>query len=216
LATRLAPVALLFMLLSVAACGAGLPATGTVARGAGPGRTTTAPSVTVAPSAEPPTTRPNEGDVEGVQEGRPELAIEALASDVLEISVTDTTAKAWRISVSGPNPHDRLELVVETSDVTAGIEVDEIVGDQVISTNDLTRMPDDPTVAAGGCHRTLGICYASDGIKLTPGHGTLMATFRFRDPNRPIAVTGATAGWPAEPFILGDWRESQTFKSWDR
>jgi len=162
-----------------------------------------------------PTIVPPEGDVEGAQEGAPELAIESDGPDSLEISVADSTAKAWRIRISGTNPTDRLELIVETGDIAPGIHVDEIVGGEVVSTDDLTRMPDEPTVAAGGCHRTVGVCFSSDGIHLDDANGVLTARFTFRDPSAPIAVTGSTAGWPAEPFILGDWHDSQTFKSWE-
>jgi hypothetical protein len=176
------------------------------------------PNLTPVPgSTEEPiaTPAPPEGDVDGAQEGAPELAIESDGTDSLEISVADSTAKAWRIRISGTNEADRLELIVETSDIAPGIHVDEIVGNEVVATDDLTRMPDEPTVAAGGCHRTVGVCFSSDGIKLDDANGVLTARFTFRDPSAPIAITGSTAGWPAEPFILGDWHDSQTFKSWE-
>jgi hypothetical protein len=175
------------------------------------------PDLTPVPgsSEEPtPTIAIPEGDVQGAQEGAPELAIESAGPDSLDITVADSTAKAWRIRISGTNPADRLELIVELSDIAPGIHVDEIVGNEVVSTDDLTAMPDEPTVAAGGCHRTVGVCFSSDGIHLDDTDGILTARFSFRDPSAPIAITGATAGWPAEPFILGDWHDSQTFKSW--
>jgi len=200
--------------LVVTACGASVAPTTTPVT---PTPAPVQPSLTPVPGSteEPsPTIAAPEGDVEGAQEGAPELAIEADGPDSLEVSVADSTAKAWRIRISGTNPADRLELIVETSDIAPGIHVDEIVGDEVVSTDDLTHMPGDPTVAAGGCHRSVGVCFSSDGIRLDDTNGILTARFTFQDPSAPIAITGSTANWPAEPFILGDWRDSQPFRSW--
>jgi len=214
LSTRLALLVATAALV-VTACGASVtPTVVPVTRPPVPAQ----PNLTPVPgSTEEPvvTPAPREGDVEGVQEGTPELGIESAGPDSLDITVADSTAKAWRIRISGTNRSDRLELIVETGDVAPGIHVDEIVGDEVVSTDDLTAMPDEPTVAAGGCHRTVGVCFASDDIHLDDAKGILTARFTFRDPSAPIAITGSTADWPAEPFILGDWHDSQTFKSWE-
>jgi hypothetical protein len=214
LSTRLALLVATAALV-VTACGAS--ATATVAP-VTPTPVPAQPDLTPVPGSpeEPtPTVALPEGDVDGVQEGAPELAIESDGPDSLEISVADSTAKAWRIRISGTDSADRLELIVETGDIVPAIHVDEIVGNEVVSTDDLTRMPDEPTVAAGGCHRTVDVCFSSDGIHLDDTDGVLTARFTFRDPSARIAITGSTAGWPAEPFILGDWHDSQTFKSWE-
>ena len=92
--------------------------------------------------------------------------------------------------ISGTDSADRLELIVETGDIVPAIHVDEIVGNEVVSTDDLTRMPDEPTVAAGGCHRTVDVCFSSDGIHLDDTDGVLTARFSFRDPSTRIAIDG--------------------------
>ena len=188
--------------LIAAACGAATPA-------ATPSAIPSPGSVDPQPTAQPA------GDVDGAQEGRPELAIARIGSDTLEVTVSDARAKAWRIAIAGTADTDRLELVVEIGDIVPGIRVDEIVGGEVIASDDLTRFPDEPSVAAGGCHSTIGVCFTSDGITVDEATGTLSATFRFRDPSHPFAITGSTATWPAEPFILSDWNESQTYRSWE-
>jgi hypothetical protein len=186
----------------IAACGASAPLT-------------PAPAVhpTSVPAQPDPSAAP-EGDVEGVQAGRPELAIEAVDGQTLLVTVGDATAKGWRITIAGRDAADRLELVVESSDIAPGVHVDEIVGDQVVATDDLTRMPDEPTVAAGGCHRSLAICWSSDGIDIDEAQGVVAARFHFENPSAAFAITGSTATWPAEPFILGDWHDSEVFRSW--
>jgi hypothetical protein len=214
LPTRSTPIALVLVALLAVACGAAVPATNdpTVA----PASPVVRPDLTPVPvPSVVPTALPNEGDVDGVQDGRPELTIESVTQDELRVTVMDPTAKAWRIAVTGKDAADRLELIIETGDIAPGIRIDEIVGNEVVNTDDLTRMPDQPTVSAGGCHRTLGVCFSSDTIEVGAANGIVSATFRFRDTSRPIAITGSTASWPGEPFILGDWRDSLSYRSWE-
>jgi hypothetical protein len=152
--------------------------------------------------------------VEGVQEGRPELVVESVDTDRIRVTVTDPEAKAWRIIVATRDGQDRMELYVESGDIVPGIRVDAIVGGQVVGTDDLTRMPDDPTVAAGGCHPSVMVCWASFDIE-TPGpEGALSVILGLPEPSAQFSITGGTAGWPGEPFILGEWRDSLTFATW--
>ena len=44
---------------------------------------------------------------------------------------------------------------------------------------------------------------------------TVTASFSVRlalpDPGTPLTITGGTATWPAEPFVLGPWTDTEPF-----
>jgi hypothetical protein len=203
LSPRFAPAALILSALIVVACGSGA-----VPSPASP---------TDAPSSPTPTSSPtdgNLGDVDGVQEGRPELIVEGAGDQRLLISVTDPTAKAWRIVVTRRDTEDRMELIVESGDIVHGIRVDEIIDGEVVGSDELTHMPGDPTVAAGGCHPTVQVCWASYDISLPGPDGTLSVVLGFPDPTVQVSITGGSADWPGEPFILGPWRDSLPLNTW--
>lgn len=199
-------------LVSLAACSANQPAA-----------TTPSPSAVAivrpdptpvpqsdAPTPVAPTPSANAGDVEG---GYPELTVVATDDEAMIVSVLDPSAKAWRIVVAGTGSAsgDRLEIVVETSDVEPAVEAREIQDGTLVDVMDLSNL-DDLTSAAGGCHRTLPVCVDTDGIQLpTDGNGLLSIRLELPDPAARLTITGGTAGWPAEPFILGSWTETDPF-----
>ena len=210
MSTRLAPVALVVIAFVALGCAANpaasmappIPPIGAASPASSP------------PATAPPSPRdPNQGDVKGVQAGAPELVIESAGPDSLRITDLDGAAKAWRIAVASRDSRDRLEIVVETGDVVPGIRVDEIVAGRVVGSDDLTRMPEDPTVLAGGCHRTLEVCYSSDEVGVREGQG-IAAILTFRDPKIEFSIVASSATWPGEPFILGPWHDSAPFQSW--
>jgi hypothetical protein len=111
----------------------------------------------------------------------------------------------------GAEAGDWLEIIVETGDVAMNVEVREVRDGTVVDVADLSRFVVDRTGAAGGCHGTLGVCYASDGFRLPQqGNGELLLRLDVRDVGT-LRFTGSTAGWPGEPFILGPWEETEPF-----
>lgn len=211
MSTRFAPAALVLTALLLVACGGAA-----VSSPAAPSSPSSPVSPTSSPasSPSPSSSTGNQGDVDGIQDGRPELIVEGAGPETLQISVIDPTAKAWRIVVASRDGEDRMELYVESGDVVHGIRVDEIIDGQVVGSDDLTRMPEDPTVAAGGCHPTVQVCWASFDISVPGPDGVLSVSLGFPDPSVEVSITGGTATWPGEPFNLGPWRDSQPFQTW--
>ena len=64
-------------------------------------------------------------------------------------------------------------------------------------------------MAAGGCHHTLNVCIDSSSFRFSDdGTGRLRIRIQMPDPAAGrLLVTGGTAGWPGEPFILGPWTD---------
>jgi hypothetical protein len=157
-----------------------------------------------------PSPSPKSGDVESVY---PELTIEVLDGGRLVVGVLDPAARAWRVVVSGVGAEagERMEILVETSDIGPIIEIREIRNGTVVDVADLSTIVADRIGAAGGCHSTLGVCYSSDGFRLPQqGNGELLVRLDIRDTGT-LQFTGATAGWDGEPFILGPWEETESF-----
>ena len=179
MSARTAPVVLATLaLLAVAGCAAAAPAS------TGPSFTPIAqaprPTPIAVPTSSPdpsptpdPTASPITGDVEG-NTGGPELTVEDVSADTIKVTLQDPAAKAWRLVVSGTGDRaaDRWEILVETGDVQPLITATEVRDDKVVDVMDLTGFGDG-TAAAGGCHRTLGVCLDSDGFSLpADGNGT--------------------------------------------
>src|SRR5689334_20216265 len=174
MSARTAPVLLATLaLLAVAACAAAAPAS--IAPSFTPvteaPRPTPIASPTLVPDPNPtptdaPTPTPIIGDVDGAT-GGPELTIEAVDADTIQVILQDPAAKAWRVVVAGTGQqaHDRWEINVETGDVEPVITATEIHDDQVVDTMDLSGFGDG-TAAAGGCHPSLGVCLDSDGLTI--------------------------------------------------
>src|SRR5436305_11763679 len=185
MSSRTAPVLLASLaLLGVAACASAAPVSTTpsftaIAQAPLPtpiAKPTVSPHElpTPDPTATPdPTPSPITGDVDGVA-GGPELTVEDVSSDTIQVTLDDAAAKAWRLVVAGTGDRaqDRWEILVETGDVQPVITATEVRDDKVVDVMDLSGF-EDGTAAAGGCHASLGVCLDSDGLSLPAvGNGT--------------------------------------------
>lgn len=171
------------------------------------------PTPVPVPDADPtPGPSQNVGDVDGWGDG-PELTVEFPSEDLVDVTLDDPGAKAWRLVVRGTGAlaEDRLELVVEASDVMPVITATEIQQDEVVDVMDLSGYLDG-TGAAGGCHRTLGVCIDSSWFRLPEdGDGRFAIRLQMPASGTSLLVTGGTAGWPGEPFVLGPWSDTEAF-----
>ncbi len=159
-----------------------------------------------------PAPSPNAGDVDGGGDG-PELSVEFPAADLVDVTLADPDAKAWRLVVRGTDAkaEDRLEIVVEASDVMPLITATEIQQGEIVDVMDLTGYLDG-TAAAGGCHRTLDVCIDSSWFRLPEdGDGRFAIRLQMPRAGTSLLVTGGTAGWPGEPFVLGPWSDTEPF-----
>lgn len=166
------------------------------------------PPATQAPSPDP---WPNTGDVDGFT-GGPELTIEGLDDDTILATLDDPEAKAWRLVIEGTDEleGERWEIVVETGDIGPVITATEIRDGEVVDVLDLTGFGDE-TAAAGGCHAALPVCIDSEGFDLPDGDGRFSVRLDLPDADAPLLITGGTAGWDGEPFILGEWHDTEAF-----
>jgi hypothetical protein len=212
--SRLAPLlAAALALLAVAACATPAVAPASQAPVASP---PVVPTPTPVPTAVPeptPTPTRNAGDV--VDEGRGgELTVEFPKPDLLDVTLEDSEAKAWRVIVTGTGERaaDRLEVVVEAGDVGPIVTATEVQQGEVTGSIDLSDYSDE-TMAAGGCHHTLDVCIDSSSFQFSDdGTGRLRIRLQMPDPAAGrLLITGGTAGWPGEPFILGDWTDTESF-----
>ena len=206
---RLAPTAVLLVGLVVGACSSATPGGDPITTAATPrpsGAVAGATAEPAVPSARP--TLPGSGNVDTTY---PELAVELL-DGVYRVSVTDPTAKAWRIEVlgSGPTAGDAIELIVEVGDVAPGAAAWFLVAGEYVDTLEFGSLMGMETAAAGGCHPTLEMCIGSDDISVDPATGTLTVDLETLG-DGAVAIRGATADWPEEPFVLGDWRTTAPF-----
>lgn len=176
--------------------------------------TPAAPLPTPVPDPNPtPTPPPNAGDVVGDPNG-PELSVEFPSPDVLDVTFEDADAKAWRVVVAGTGARagDRLEVVVLTGDVGPAITVTEIQAGEVVQELDLGGFMDE-TAVSGGCHRTLNVCIDSSSFAFADdGTGRIRVRFEMPDPAAgQLLLSGGIAHWPGEPFVLGEWQDTQAF-----
>jgi hypothetical protein len=211
LSARLAFPSTLLVAALVAACGVPVTADDPRPPAPTPG-TAPAPTPTLPLTGIPfvPTPPPDGGDVEA---SYPELTVEELGGGRIVAGILDPLGRAWRVVVAGSGPlaTDRLEILVETSDIGPIIEIREFRDGQLVDVADLSRIVTDHAGAAGGCHGTLGVCWASDGFRLpADGNGELLVRLDIRAVGS-LEITGGTARWTAEPFILGPWKDTETF-----
>ena len=212
--SRFAPViAAAVVLFAVAACAGAVvsPASPTAAR-----PSIAVPDPTPVPTATPeptPTPSVNAGDVESQGRGA-ELTVEFPKPDLLDVTLEDSEAKAWRVIVTGTGDRatDRMEVVVEAGDVGPVITATEVQQGEVVGSIDLSNYFDE-TMAAGGCHHTLNVCIDSSSFRFSDdGTGRLRIRIQMPDPAAGrLLVTGGTAGWPGEPFVLGPWTDTESF-----
>jgi hypothetical protein len=144
--------------------------------------------------------------------GGPELTIETLDADTIVATLKDPEAKAWRLVVSGTGElgADRWEIVVETGDIGPVITATEIRGGKVADVLDLSGFYDG-TAAAGGCHTTLPVCMDSDGFRVPEGDGLFSVRLDLPEAQVPLVIRGGAAAWAGEPFVLGDWHDTEAF-----
>ncbi len=151
------------------------------------------------------------GDVDGAK-GGPELVIESVDDDTIQATLKDPDAKAWRLIIAGTGElgGERWEITVETGDVAPVVTATEIRGGQVVDVMDLSGFVDG-TAAAGGCHSTLPVCLDSDGFRLPDGDGLFAVRLDLPEAQVPLVIRGGTAAWGGEPFVLGDWHDTEPF-----
>jgi hypothetical protein len=163
------------------------------------------------PAAPAPTSTPVIGGVDG-DAGGPELTIETLDTDTIVATLRDPEAKAWRLVVSGTGElgGERWEIVVETGDIGPVITATEIRDGEVADVLDLTGFYDG-TAAAGGCHSSLPVCLDSDGFRVPEGDGLFSVRLDLPEAQVPLVIRGGAATWDGEPFVLGDWHDTEAF-----
>ena len=173
--------------------------------------TTPAPSPSPATGAVEPTAIPEEGNVEDLPMG-PVLSVESSGKRSIIVTLDDLDAKAWRIIVAGIGDYadDRLTVTVETGDVAPVITLVETQAGRVVDSTNLSGFGD-PTTTAGRCHPSLGVCVDADGIRLPVNGDGRLSIELARSDGTSLVVTGETAGWPGEPFILGTWTPTEPF-----
>jgi hypothetical protein len=212
---RSAPIiSAVIALLVVAACAgsavtpAATPAVPSAPTGMAPDPT---PIVTQRPTIATPDATPIIGGVDGAA-GGPELTIEAVDEDTVRATLVDPSAKAWRVVVTGTGElgGDRWEIAVETGDVAPVITATEVRDGEVVDVLDLSGFFDG-TAAAGGCHSALPVCLDSNGFRLPEGDGRFSVLLDLPEAQVPLVIRGGTARWDGEPFILGDWTETEAF-----
>lgn len=176
-----------------------------------PGPVPTPVAVPSQPAAPAPTSTPVIGGVDG-DAGGPELTIETLDADTIVATLRDPEAKAWRLVVSGTGElgGERWEIVVETGDIGPVITATEIRGGEVADVLDLTGFYDG-TAAAGGCHSSLPVCLDSDGFRVPEGDGLFSVRLDLPEAQVPLVIRGGAATWDGEPFVLGDWHDTEAF-----
>ena len=216
---RVAPVlAASFALIVATACGASAAPASIVPSPVAPTHApSTQPATPTAPVVMPTpvpaaTAVTDAGNVDGSGSG-PELTIEMVNGDTIRATLDDPAAKAWRLVVAGVGERagDRWEILVETGDVGPAITATEVRDGRVVDVMDLSGFADG-TAAAGGCHGTLPVCLSSDGFRLPQdGDGQFSVQLVLPEPGTPLSITGGTATWPGEPFVLGPWTNTEPF-----
>ena len=197
-------------LVVVAAC-SGTASTPVPATPVAHGPVPTPVAVPSQPAAPAPTSTPIIGGVDG-DAGGPELTIETLDTDTIVATLKDPEAKAWRLVVSGTGElgGERWEIVVETGDIGPVITATEIRGGEIADVLDLTGFYDG-TAAAGGCHSSLPVCLGSDGFRVPEGDGLFSVRLDLPEAQVPLVIRGGAATWDGEPFVLGDWHDTEPF-----
>ena len=205
-------------LIVVAACGVSAATSSPPSLAPHPDRAPAVQPVTsIAPAPTPvpvpvATASPDAGNVDGSRSG-PELTIEMVDAQAIRVTLEDPAAKAWRLVVAGVGERagDRWEILVETGDVGPAITATEVRDGRVVDVMDLSGFADG-TAAAGGCHGTLPVCLASDGFRLPQdGDGRFSLELVLPEQGTPLTLTGGTATWPGDPFVLGPWAGTEPF-----
>ena len=219
---RFAPIAAALVILVAAACAAPTAVAPSPVAPVAVAPTRALPTPTPVPTSDaatPPvtgpvaTSNPNAGQVDGWSDG-PQLTVEFPGDRLVDVTLEDAEARAWRVVVAGTGglTEDRFEIVVEAGDVGPVITATEVRGGQAVDQIDLSFYGEE-TAAAGGCHRTLDVCVDSSSFTFADdGTGRLRTRLNMPDPTSGVlTITGGTAGWPGEPFVLGPWSDTEAF-----
>jgi hypothetical protein len=219
---RFAAVATALVLLVAAACSTPIAVAPSPVAPIAVAPTPAMPTPTPVPTDDAPTppvtgssstSKPNAGQVDGWGTG-PQLTVEFPRDRLVDVTLEDAEAKAWRVVVVGTGglAEDRFEIVVRAGDVGPAITATETRGGEVVDSIDLSFYGED-TAAAGGCHHTLDVCVDSSSFTFVDdGTGRLRTRLSMPDPTSGVlTITGGTAGWPGEPFVLGPWSDTEPF-----
>ena len=219
---RFAPIAAALVTVVLAACAAPTAVVPSPVAPVAVAPSSAQPTPTPVPTSDAPTppltgptatANPNAGQVDGWGDG-PQLTVEFPAERLVDVTLEDADARAWRVVVSGTGglAEDRFEIVVEAGDVGPVITATEIRGGETVDEIDLSFYGED-TAAAGGCHRTLEVCVDSSSFTFADdGTGRLRTRLNMPDPSSGVlTISGGTAGWPGEPFVLGPWSTTEAF-----
>lgn len=166
--------------------------------------TPAAAAPSAAASSAPSSTLPATGET---TPGHPDVSVEPLGGDRYEVTVADPDAKVWRLAIgmADGTSEAALRVVVTTGDVRYAVDAT-VLTPPAGPRNVHLRRPN----AGPICEPTTGACLAPDGVR-TPGNPSRhAASFVVTlDPDRAVALTGATAAWASEPFIRGPWQVSE-------
>ena len=62
------------------------------------------------------------------------------------------------------------------------------------------------------CATSLPVCVNAASVRLPDqGNGTLTLELTRLEASADLSVTGGTAAWPSEPFVLGPWTTTEAF-----
>jgi hypothetical protein len=145
--------------------------------------------------------------------GTPELSIEPAGAQAIRVTLADPAAKAWRVVVTGTGSRaaDRWVVEVETGDVGPAITTTDTIAGTA------GEPQEQPGLEAGDarariCSTVLPVCIVAATVVLPDaGNGTLVLELVRTDAATALGVAAATAGWPADPFVLGPWTTTEAF-----
>lgn len=143
----------------------------------------------------------------------PVLSVEPVGALAIRVTLSDPAAKAWRLVVAGTGASagDRWALTVETGDVFPVIMTRDTIG----GVDEAAR--EQPGLEAGDghgrvCALSVPVCVRSASVVLpADGNGTLVLEMARTDTTTPLRLSGATAIWPGDPFVLGPWTTTEAF-----
>lgn len=179
---------------------------------------TSEPAATLTPVAAPTTALPTAsapiGDTGNVgAAGGPIISVEPLRTLAIRVTLADLDAKAWRVTVAGTGAaaQDRWTLTVETGDVAPAVTTTETLGGVDGEAREQVGLESGARTGRI-CSVSVPVCLQAATVVLpSDGNGTLVLELTRTDTATSLRVTGATATWPAEPFIVGPWTTTEAF-----
>lgn len=166
---------------------------------------------TVEPTVAPATATPDSGNVEIPV--TPGLSVEPVGSSSIRVTLADPAAKAWRVTVAGTGAQgaDRWALTVETGDVAPVVTTTETAGG--VDAEPLEQPRLEMGDASGQvCSASVPVCLRAPSLVLPhDGNGTLVLELARSDAGASMSVTGGTATWTTDPFVLSSWTTTEAF-----